>query len=368
MHYMKIRMAGTLPMLLLAGCAVVQSQVVDDAKSTPDGLVYFMPRRPFVVTVTTDAVTTAVPKPPTKVSVAQGTAEPDLAHRFVLSQGTDVVAKTEMNITVGANGLLRSSNTNSTSEVATALENLASAAGAFTGVGAVAPMASPLTQSAPAPPDGCPPAGTSYQYLIYPQPRPGDPQQNAFCGYTVSAQLAAGAASHLDNATFAPGGAGSSGIFYRHELPYVVTVTGPKDTAGNATVSVSILTSPDASEIDFFPVKESFFANNTANITLTDGVITGVDQTTEGELTAALSLPAVVLNSYTTAIGSIFGNLTTNSANMQKLLAQQQATERAQAQATVCRVTVAANPLAGLSGTQLTTTLAAITAACSSSQ
>ena len=75
-----------------------------------------------------------------------------------------------------------------------------------------------------------------------------------------------------------------SGIFFRHELPYFVTIHGK----GNyLTQSDTVITSPDKSETDFFPVKRSFFANNAANITITDGVITGVDQTTKSEVAAS---------------------------------------------------------------------------------
>jgi len=364
-------MGGVL-MLCLVGCAAVQSQVIDDRpvatapnlilKPTPDGIVYYMPRRPFIVTVTTPAATAAVPNPPGTAGVSQGTAEADLSQRFILSQGTNLVAKTEMNITIGANGLLKTSNTTATSEVATALQNAASAAGTIAGFGAVPPV---LGRLAPAPPpDGCPPPGTSYQYLIYPSPRDNDPKVSVFCNYTVTWHLAAGATNPGSNSNATPGEAVYSGVFYRHELPYVVMVTGPKDANGNAVIAVSVLTSPNDSEIDFFPVRESFFANNTANITLADGVVTGVDQTTDGELTAALSLPATVIGNYTSAIGNLLGNITTNSSDTQKLLAQQQSTASAVAQATVCRATIAANPLTGLTGADLTKALAAITAAC----
>ena len=301
---------------------------------------------------------------------------PILEQMFVLSQGTNLMGKTEMNITVGTNGLLTTSNTTATSEVVTALENAASAAGTIVGMAGMA-AAYPAPAAAP-PPNGCPPAGSSYQYLIYPytppnEPRPDDPQQTVFCGYTVKWKRAAVIeATHptpKNSAKFSTSDCSAhSGIFYRHELPYLVTVTGPADSKGNQVVAVSVLTSPNDSEIDFFPIKRSFFANNTANISLTNGVITSVDQTTDGEVTAALSAPAGVLNSYTTAIGSVLTNLTTNSSDTQKLLAQQQATAAAQAQITVCRKTIDSNPLNGLTGSQLTSALAAIKAACPTSQ
>jgi hypothetical protein len=377
-------MAAGLPLAALTACAVVQSRVVDDTKATPDGVVYYMPRRPFLVTVTTPAATTAVPNPSSTVAIAQGTAEAHLKHRFVLSQGTNLVGKAEFNIAVGTNGLLKTSNSTATSEVTTALQNAVTSAGTLVGVATAPPGlhgANPLLVSAQIalPTNGCPPPGTSYQYPLYPEivSLPGDPnaQLTNFCGYQVSWKLAAGGkTSYPPNQNFTDANPlGVSGIFYRHELPYDVSVIGPKDTNGNATVAVSVLTSPDESEIDFFPVKESFFASNDAKLTITDGVLTGVDQTTDGEVTAALGLPSTVLSNYTSAIGQIFGNLTTNVGDVQKLLAAQQSVLAAQqslalsqAQIAVCRSTIAANPLAGLSAAQATTALSAISAACPS--
>lgn len=356
--------------MTLAGCAAVQSEVVKGGDQIPDGAIYFMPRRPFVVTVTTPAATTAIPSPPTTVVVSQGTAEADISQQFALSQGTNWLAKNEMNISVGANGLLKSSNSTASSEVATALQNLASAAGAITGLASVGAIAVPLVPGTPAQPppvDGCPVAGTSYQYLLYPGPRSGDPNLTTYCGYTVTWHMAAGYVANANNSRFTPGSSYNSGIFYKHELPYLVFVTGPKDKTGNSTVAITVLTSPDESKIGFFPVKRSFFSNNTANVSLTDGVLTGVDQTTDGELTAALSLPATVITSYTSAIGNMLGSLTTNSGDLQKLLAQQQATSNAQAQETVCKITIANNPMSGLTGTDLTKALTAISTACGAS-
>jgi hypothetical protein len=203
--------------------------------------------------------------------------------------------------------------------------------------------------------------------LIYPGiDKPG--AIPTFCHYTVSWQLASGLPSRTDgtspyknNENFAPGGDSYSGIFYRHELPYRITITGP----GNSTVALSVLTSPDESEIDFFPIKRSLFANNTATITMTDGVITGVDQTTDGELSAALSLPANILSSYFAAVGAVFTNFKTTNVDQQQLLQQLQKSTVTQTQSAVCAGTKAANPITpALTPAQKTAALVAIAAAC----
>lgn len=447
----------------LAGCASVQSASAPSG-ATPKGVPYFMPRKPFVVTISTPTGGLT----PT-ATVAQGTAEPDLAHRFVLTQGTNLLAKNELNIAVGINGLLISSNTTSNSEVSTAVQNAASSVAAFVGLPpGVSPLgpvgANPLLlnegirlpnllPNQPLPPSphpqielGCPLAGMSYQYLIYPEDRPRTDQNETdpvFCNYTMHWRLSGGLdknpVSDTKNATSTHN---MSGLFFRHELPYQVDITagaafqasisGDKltvdpgtltsgviavgqaitDPAGRVqlgtiitgrsgaswTVSVQqsvldepmfsvgaaanaaftnryALTSPDESEIDFFPVNHSFFADNTANITVTDGVITSIDQTKDGELAAFVGLPATFINSYTTAVGALLTGITNNSSDQQKLIQQIQSTTLtqvqgaaiAQAQAQVCRKTAASYNFATMNAAQAAAAETAIQAACSSS-
>jgi len=373
MPHIRLRAILSLLMLVgLGGCATIESRVVDSAKYTPDGIVYYVPRRPFVITVSTPATG------PTTVVPTQGYAEPDMAQEFVLSQATNLVAKNEMNVTVGANGLLKTSATTSTSEVATTVEAVATTAGMVAGLAApaVTPAAfNPQAQAAPPPPVayGCPVATSSYQVLLYPGVDVSGAQ--TFCNVTVSWKPASRAGAFKPNKNIQTKDEAHSGLFYRHELPYLVTTTACADVANKpvacadpsaktTTVNYVALTSPDESEIDFFSIKRSFFANNTANITITDGAITAVDQTTEGEVTAAAALPADVLNSYTTALGGVFNTFTAIGGDRQKLLAQQQATALAQTQLSVCQRTIVANPLAGLNAAQLAAAQTAIKAAC----
>ncbi len=535
------RIAMGLGLLVgLAGCASVQSASAPTG-ATPKGVPYFMPRKPFVVTISTPTGGLT----PT-ATVAQGTAEPDLAHRFVLTQGTNLLAKNELNITVGTNGLLMTSNTTSNSEVSTAVQNAASSVAVFAGlppgisslgqvagnplllgghIGALNVLQIPIVRPAPSlyipHPQielGCPLAGMSYQYLIYPEDRPR-PDQNetdpVFCNYTMHWQLSGknkqNPVTDTENATST---SKMSGLFFRHELPYQVDITtgaafqglisgttltidagslasgviavgqAITDPAGrvqlgtiitrgsgtswtvsvmqnvsdepmfsvgaaaNASFTGSIsgttltvelpksgiiaigqaitdppeetptiqpgtyitagsgstwtlniaqnvaskpmvgigtngvastnryaLTSPDESEVDFFPVNHSFFADNTANITVTDGVITSIDQTKDGELAAFVGLPATFVSSYTTAVGNLLTGITNNSSDQQKLIQQIQSTTLtqvqgaaiAQAQAQVCRKTAASYNFATMNAAQAAAATTAIEAACSSS-
>lgn len=367
---------------LLTSCAVVESQVVkDQSTAMPDGIPYFLPRRPFIVTVSMP-VSGVLPI----ITVAPGNAEPELTQQFVLSQGTNLLANNEFNVTVGANGLLKSSASTATSQVTTALQNAAASAALFAAPVPVGPadlrvaLALPRNVNTTTPSSlgtgpsiGCPPPGGSYQYAVYVKTRYDTPL--TFCtSYTVTWTRADGKTDPYGtpNQNATQTGSWVSGLFFRHELPYVVTVQGPSTTANTVTKNDFIVTSPDESETDFFPIRRSFFANNTANITLTDGVLTGVDQTTTSELAALVGLPATFVSSYTTAVGQLFAGLTSNSSAQQKLLGQLQATAVTQNQASVvaaaqyqvCTKTVGSYNWGSLSPADAATALAAIKTAC----
>ena len=119
-------------------------------------------------------------------------------------------------------------------------------------------------------------------------------------------------------------------------------------------------------------MKRSFFANNNANITITDGVITSADQTTKSEVAAAVGLPAAFVSSYTGAIGQVFSSLSTNSADQQKLIQQVLSTSATQNQASavavvqnqICARTIASYDLATLGPADLAKAQTAIKTAC----
>jgi hypothetical protein len=377
-------LAGVLWLGVLPGCAVVESQaIVPPAKYTqvPSGIPYFLPRRPFVVTVSEPA-NGGVPT----ITVTNGVAEPDLSQRYVLSQGTNLVADNEFNIGVSAKGLLTNSTSTATSQVTATVQNLGTTIGTLApggGLGLAAAhtlVKSNLSLVTPPPLSGsiaCPKNGNSYQIILYPESSPND--SPSFCGsneggpYTLTwrrADLSVGETAHFggDNGS-ANSTAPVSGIFFRHELPYLVTVRGPPAYAIKIDTEV---TSPDESETDFFPVNRSFFANNTANITITDGVITGVDQTTKSEIAAAVGLPAAFVSNYTGAVGQVFNSLSTNSADQQKLIQQVISTSSTQNQASavaavqnqICANTIASYKLSTLSSADLAKAQTAIKAAC----
>lgn len=371
----------------VTSCAAVQSQVVTGktpdgtlvtGKTTPDGIPYFLPRRPFVITVSAPAgggITSAI-----TITAAPGNAEPDLTTKFALSQGLNLLANNEFNVTVGSNGLLQSSQSTAISQVATAVQNAAASAGMF-----IAPLPVPSAAAFHTnvallgaaglplgPKIACPAAGTSYQYIDYPETHYATAL--TFCpegpiSYTVTWDRA-------DHKTgpYAPDNVNASpnthhrlsGLFFRHELPYIIRIKGTAIPSGvSSTENDFVITSPDESETDFFPINRSFFANNTANITVTDGVITAVDQTTQSEIAAAVGLPATWVSSYTTAVGNLLSGLSSINSDKQTLLQQLQATAAAQAQYLACRKTVGSYDFSSpMTTAQAAAAAAAIKAAC----
>lgn len=374
----------------LAGCAAVQSQATISGKPISDGIPYYLPLRPFVITITNP-----VSGPPT-IAVANGPAVPDPSRPYTLSQGTNLLANNEFNVGVSPNGLLQSSTSTATSQVAAAVQNAAASAAIFApGVGGVGPLfgaafpqlaavaARAVGQAVPAS-IACPPrGGPSYQVVVYPDAPPAggplklcdDADVVAENGpYTVTWHQVPPpsglAVSKIGDHRLANTETPVPGLFFRHELSYVVTVQGPSSRPFESDFPV---TSPDESETDFFPVQRSFFANNTAKITATDGVITAVDQTTQSEVAAAVGMPAAWVSSYTTALGQLLTGLTSISSDQQKLLQQTLATASVQNQTAVvaavqnllCARTVSSyGNLGALSQSDLAAAQTAIKAAC----
>ena len=100
-----------------------------------------------------------------------------------------------------------------------------------------------------------------------------------------------------------------SGIYYRQNEPYEVTVSG------RGTNISSIIFSPNQSNTYFLPVSRTFFADNDADFTFEDGVPKQYKQETDSELLALFKLPADVFGAYFTAVGQVFSSFKSNDSN-----------------------------------------------------
>jgi hypothetical protein len=144
-----------------------------------------------------------------------------------------------------------------------------------------------------------------------------------------------------------------SGIFYKTQVPYLVTVAAVGAPNGQSFIAYS----PNEAPIQFEPLEKTLFANNTTTFTLTDGVLTKAESDVGGEITGFVALPADAIGAYMTAFGNIFSSFKTSSSN-------ESAAALANAQWQLCKAALAANPIQGVSPAQASTNYTAIKAAC----
>ncbi len=345
--------------LTLTGCASfvteMPASVAGIPAADPDGIVYYMPRRPIQVNLAVDAKDNTVVTP----SIGTPMTIPDLSQAYFLKYDRNWVGTNHFVMGVTSTGLLNNASSTTTSS----LPQLASAIGSLGGIVSAAAAGLPVPAPVPVPllpgpvASNCDTA-TTYSVLIFPE----DPLPAPVCGATISVALL-GLPRTVNNMRATMIGQDQIGFFYKHDLPYLVTVT----EAGRQPFEF-LAFSPDQSEISFVPSPKSLFANASTNVTLSQGILTNLDQSTDSEAVAALALPAQVISAYFSAAGSFFssiGSLSTSQTTLQTtLLANENAVALAQAKSHVCAVAVAANPLSGKAGADLQTALTNIQMAC----
>jgi hypothetical protein len=333
--------------LLVSACATVTSTEETPASggaasSTGEGLPYYLPRRPILISV---AVGAAAPNLVT-LTVAPGVMEPDMAHRFTLKYGQNPVGTNAIVVAVSTKGLLQSANntiTSSTGQIGTSLGALAGAvAGMAAGVGAPPVAAQPCA------------AGQTYNYVFHTDSGLGV-QPAIACGIVLTiTRDPPGAAAPPANASLLPGaGKSKAGFFFRQELAYKIE---GQDSAGKL-IGQWVAYSPDASDTFFYPVSATLFANSHTNFVFTDGIPTSVDQTTDSEINGALQIPANIITGYTTALGQVFSAFNTDRTD-------KVAAAVSKSKLDYCKATIAANPLTGKSPADQATAEANIKAAC----
>ena len=257
----------------LAGCSSIQSTPASSGLTS--GLYYYMPKQDFVVTINQD-------KQGDVVTLGVSTPYPDLSHAYLLQYSKNGVGKNIMKIGLQPNGLLTSVNSEVQSGVTDALKGVASVLGTISALGEAR-----LKGGKCAPGDNI--------WVIEAKPTITD--KDLCGGHRVSVIRAPlGAAAETDKVVQPDD---SSGIYYRLARPYYVKVSGTKEAE-------AILLSPSESATRFLPVPRAFFANSVAEMTFSDGMPTMYNIDTDGELVAALKLPAEVIKAYFDAMGAVF--------------------------------------------------------------
>ena len=329
------------------GCASVSTRLQENpAAPVSDGVIYYMPKQPIKISIAIDDKGVVTP------SATSGDIVPDLSHRFVLDYQQNWLGTNKLVAGVNTMGLLTSSNATTTSGVGTILQNLATFAGQIS-VLETKPGQTPIPCK----------AGQTYYLIAFPEDLKATVPtgSRSICGFNVTAEplFPSGIGTPGADTQRLHTGGSESGIFYKQQLPYKVQIT-----SSDGLSSSFLVYSPDEAPIGFIPVNRTFFADNGTNVTLQNGILTQVDENTTGEILALSQYPSQIINAYFKAIGGLFSQIGTNTTSQTSVINDQTALAAAKAKQQYCTATIAANPLSGKSGTELSNAEAAIKAAC----
>jgi len=301
----------------LAACTSMKSTPLgpDKTKNT-DGLAYFMPKKDFMVTVTTEKHT----KPAVGTLgdngyvaeiithtylpiVTTSAAYADRSQMYILEKGTNWLSDNSVDIEVNETGLLQMSNTVSTAKVEEAIVEFAESA-------AVMNLVSKTCQNT---------AGT-HVYRI-----PAEATTHAdICGMVVTVKPLGllktvakdGKISFNDMAigTTITQNTAKSGIFYRQQMAYSIKITG------SGVTQEVIKFSPTDAPVQLLPASHSFFADSSTSIVLNDGMPTKYKNESSSELVGLFAIPAKVIGTYFEAVGGLFTAFSKNDAAEAALL------------------------------------------------
>lgn len=294
-------MKTSLFLSLLASAGLLACASIETSEAPPSaavtGLSYYMPSKDFVVTLTLKA------QKPEKASITTTAAYPDRSRQFVLQYGRNWLGKNTLDIGVSPAGLLSTASSSTQSGVSDAFRGLGGLLGSAKGLGMNALQAGAVCSS-----DG------EYTF-VFKAPGVYKP-----CGEAVTVSISAASEPAgpwpLQAQAQPMPDTGLAGIYYRQELPYLVTVTG------GAVNTAAMVFSPSASRTHFLPITRTFFSSNSADFELSDGVPKRYKQASDGEGLALLKLPADVLAAYFSAVGSLFESFKSNDSKQAQVLSE----------------------------------------------
>lgn len=284
--------------VLLALCAsacssITSKQGVGDTGG--DALIYYMPKKDFLVTVTRASGKL------TGITLGTTAAYADFKRAYALSYHRNVLAKNKLEIEVSPAGLLTTSKSNTTGDIAEAFKSLGTSAGAIRAlsVATVTAQARAMPKTIPCDTDG------THTFVFDAAATKGD-----VCGGQITVQIEAlwDQTKEGKVKTAKKDGDEDSGIFYRMNRPYLMTASG------GGLNAASVVHSPSESPPLFLPIARTVFSANDAQITLTEGGIPSKYlQETDGEFVALFKIPANILTAYFDSIAAMFGKSSANS-------------------------------------------------------
>ncbi len=298
--------------LLVAATTVGCSSAFTSKKgAAKNGLNYYLPKKDLLVTVTVDKAQ------PTAITIGTTAAYPDLLETYVLLHNGNWVSKHESDISVNDAGLLTKSDSIQTSQSTSLAEAIGSAAAAT--------VADEPADDEPRTSTECEPGTFSktwkFEKVIV--------EENGPCGIKVTVEQLG--TQEAVNAKGDPNPADTeSGVYYRQNIPYRVTVK-----FDGSQVSKLIL-SPSESASYFLPAAKGFFASSESKFSFNDGVPEKFKTTSNGEVLGALTFPAEVIKGYFAAVGALFQSFSTADTNETTALQNELILEREKAKFEAC--------------------------------
>ncbi|MFK2903009.1 hypothetical protein ISP17_03470 [Dyella ginsengisoli] len=294
--------------LLASGCANIKSQRVNEGAAGYDGLIYHLPLKDIrlSVTVADDSQGSGATKIYTP-NVEAGEAYPDMSSSFLMTISRSEFGSNSLEISVSTSGLLSVSKSTSTSAVDDIAKSIASSMASrrldlFFNLGRI--VASP-DQS-------CPVSGVYSRLVTFDELKKSDQNLCGFDFHVTSNASRLPSPTINDVAPLPNGGvAGNamalgrvySGIYYRQAIPVHIEAT---QASLRQLVRGFIVFIPDENAVYKLPVPRNFFANNSTNITLSDGMPTGYNPQKNSEVLGLFKIPADVIGAYFEAFGKLF--------------------------------------------------------------
>jgi len=279
-----------ISMIVLSGCSSINSIENPDQKEM-DGLIYFMPKKDFQITV-------SVKDSKKSITVKTTKAYPDLSKQYVLKYRKNLVGKNTLKIGINEQGLLTSAHSATESQVTGILKNLAA------GYGQISTASRSKDIRAEKKGKLC--SSDGIYTFIYKTTGHYHP-----CGLDLTIKKVKETRKHLSHSK--KEGKSYSGIYYRQNEPYYVKVHGNETYDNHRIYIEQIVFSPSDSPTHFLPISQTFFTDNDANFTFKEGIPTEYGQISDSELLALSKIPADILSSYFKAVGSMFNQVNSNN-------------------------------------------------------
>ncbi|MBT0964231.1 hypothetical protein [Denitromonas iodatirespirans] len=307
--------------LAVGACSNVSSNRIVSSSVGQHGLVYYMPKRDFIVTIEVEKPDKSIERIKA-ITLDVTDAYPDLEHAFVLKHHNSAINTHTSHYRVTTSGLLDGA---ASSDVKS---NFGAAGDALGGlIGTITTKTVSVTDTTPKAP--CT-AGTH----IFTGERE-EISKLGPCGLTLTITPLgheADDAQAMAQKNLAVGSA--EGIYYRQALPYRMQLSG---VFGNQHVDKArIVFNPTGAPIQSLEVASGLFADSQSTWNFDNGSPKESKVVTNGEVVGVLVLPAKVIGAYFKAVGEVFSAFSATDSAEAKALGARTTLEMAKLKSEAC--------------------------------